>query len=85
VLGGGYVGLETAQAYRRFGSRVTVIEAGPQLMTREDPDVADEMQRILSDEGIRFLIAAETIDVDGHSGEEVGLTVRTSSGEQKIG
>ena len=46
-----------AQAYRRFGSRVTVIETGPQLMTREDPDVADEMQRILSDEGIQFLLA----------------------------
>jgi pyruvate/2-oxoglutarate dehydrogenase complex dihydrolipoamide dehydrogenase (E3) component len=42
VLGGGYVGLEMAQAYRRFGSRVTIIETGPQLMTREDPDVADE-------------------------------------------
>ena len=40
VLGGGYVGLELAQAYRRFGSRVTVIEHGPQLMSREDPDVA---------------------------------------------
>jgi pyruvate/2-oxoglutarate dehydrogenase complex dihydrolipoamide dehydrogenase (E3) component len=40
VLGGGYVGLELAQAYRRFGSRVTVIEHGPQLMGREDPDVA---------------------------------------------
>ena len=56
VLGGGYVGLELAQAYRRFGSRVTVIETGPQLMAREDPDVADEMQRILSAEGIRFLL-----------------------------
>ena len=43
VLGGGYVGLEMAQAYRRFGSRVTMIETGPQLMTREDPDVADEI------------------------------------------
>ena len=43
VLGGGYVGLEMAQAYHRFGSRVTVIETGPQLMTREDPDVADEI------------------------------------------
>src|SRR5207245_4641616 len=52
VLGGGYVGLEMAQAYRRFGSRVTIIETGAQLMTREDPDVADEMQRMLSDEGI---------------------------------
>ena len=47
VLGGGYVGLELAQAYRRFGSRVTVIEHGPQLMGREDRDVADEIQRIL--------------------------------------
>src|SRR5262249_34101095 len=42
VLGGGYVGLEMAQAYRRFGSRVTVIETGPQLMGREDSDLADE-------------------------------------------
>src|ERR1700736_1444704 len=46
VLGGGYVGLELAQAYRRFGSRVTVIQSGPQLLRREDPDVADEIQRI---------------------------------------
>jgi pyruvate/2-oxoglutarate dehydrogenase complex dihydrolipoamide dehydrogenase (E3) component len=53
VLGGGYVGLEMAQAYRRFGSRVMIIESGPQLMTREDPDVAAEMQRILGDEGVQ--------------------------------
>ena len=84
VLGGGYVGLEMAQAYRRFGSRVTIIQSGPQLMTREDPDVAEEMQRILSDEGIQILIAAETLNVNGRSGEEVGLTVRTRSGEQQI-
>jgi pyruvate/2-oxoglutarate dehydrogenase complex dihydrolipoamide dehydrogenase (E3) component len=84
VLGGGYVGLELAQAYRRFGSRVTVIEAGPQLMTREDPDVAEEMQRLFGDEGIQILLAAETLDVNGRSGEEVSLTVRTISGEQKI-
>jgi pyruvate/2-oxoglutarate dehydrogenase complex dihydrolipoamide dehydrogenase (E3) component len=84
VLGGGYVGLELAQAYRRFGSRVTVIESGPQLMGREDPDVADEMQRILSHEDMRFLIAAETRNVIGRSGEEVRVTVRTSAGEQTI-
>jgi hypothetical protein len=58
VLGGGYVGLELGQAYRRFGSRVTVIERGPQLMSREDPDVSDEVQRILSEEGIQFLVGA---------------------------
>ena len=84
VLGGGYVGLEMAQAYRRFGSRVTVIESGPQLMTREDPDVADEMQRLLGDEGINILLAAETLNVNGRSGGEVSLIVRTTSGEQRI-
>jgi pyruvate/2-oxoglutarate dehydrogenase complex dihydrolipoamide dehydrogenase (E3) component len=84
VLGGGYVGVEMAQAYRRFGSRVTIIEFGPWLMSREDPDVADEMQRILAAEGIRIIVAAETLDVRGRSGEEVSLRVRTPSGEQKI-
>jgi pyruvate/2-oxoglutarate dehydrogenase complex dihydrolipoamide dehydrogenase (E3) component len=84
VLGGGYVGVELAQAYRRFGSRVTVIEHGPQLMNREDPDVAGEVQRILSEEGIGFLIAAETLNVRGRSGEEVSVAVRTTSGEQQI-
>jgi pyruvate/2-oxoglutarate dehydrogenase complex dihydrolipoamide dehydrogenase (E3) component len=84
VLGGGYVGLELAQAYRRFGSQVTVIESGPRLMSREDPDVADEMQRILSDEGIGFSIDAETLEVHGRSGEKVFITVRTTSGEQQL-
>src|SRR5262245_28761806 len=84
VLGGGYVGLELAQAYRRFGSRVTVIQQSSQLMVREDPDVAAEVQRILSAEGIQVLVAAETLQVHGRSGEEVRLVVRTSSGEQRI-
>jgi pyruvate/2-oxoglutarate dehydrogenase complex dihydrolipoamide dehydrogenase (E3) component len=84
VLGGGYVGLELAQAYRRFGSRVTVVQTGPQLMVREDPDVADEIQRILSEEGIEFLLAAQVVDVYGRSGEEVWVTVHTPSGEHEI-
>jgi len=84
VLGGGYVGLELAQAFRRFGSRVTIIERGPQLAGREDPDVADEVQRILSDEGIDIFLSAETRRVQGRSGENVSLVVRTSSGEQTI-
>src|SRR5262252_8847847 len=84
VLGGGYVGLELAQAYRRFGSRVTVIEAGAQLMAREDPDVVDEVHRILREEGIQFLLQAQTLNVQGRSGDGVSLTVRTPSGEQKI-
>jgi pyruvate/2-oxoglutarate dehydrogenase complex dihydrolipoamide dehydrogenase (E3) component len=84
VLGGSYVGLELAQVYRRFGSHVTVIEHGPQLMSREDPDIAEEMQRILSDEGIEILVAAEPIQVNGRSGEGASVVIRTSSGEKKI-
>jgi pyruvate/2-oxoglutarate dehydrogenase complex dihydrolipoamide dehydrogenase (E3) component len=84
VFGGGYVGLELAQTYRRFGSRVTVIETGPQLMSREDSDVANEVQRILSDEGIQFLLPAQVLDVYGRSGEEVWVTVRTRSGEKEL-
>src|SRR5215471_14646407 len=84
VLGGGYVGLELAEAYRRFGSRVTIIETGAQLMTREDPDGVDEMHRILREEGIQFLLQAQTLNVNGRSGQEVSLTVRTPSGEQTI-
>ena len=84
VLGGGYVGLELAQAYRRFGSRVTVIEHGPLIMAREDPDVVNEVQGILTEEGIQFLLQAQTLNVQGRSGDGVSLTVRTPSGEQKI-
>ena len=84
VLGGGYVGLEFAQAYRRFGSRVTVIEHGPQLLDREDPDVADEIRRILGGEGIEVLLAADVLQVEGRSGEGVRLRVRTAGGEQTI-
>jgi pyruvate/2-oxoglutarate dehydrogenase complex dihydrolipoamide dehydrogenase (E3) component len=84
VFGAGYIGLELAQAYRRFGSRITIIEPGPQPMGREDSDVAAEMQRILSDEGIQFVSQAEPRNVHGRSGEDVRVTVRTPSGEQQI-
>jgi pyruvate/2-oxoglutarate dehydrogenase complex dihydrolipoamide dehydrogenase (E3) component len=84
VLGAGYVGLELAQAYRRFGSRVTVVEPGAQPMSREDLDVAAEIQRILTDEGIQFLSEAEARNVHGRSGDSVRVTVRTPSGEQDI-
>jgi pyruvate/2-oxoglutarate dehydrogenase complex dihydrolipoamide dehydrogenase (E3) component len=84
VVGGGYSGLELAQAYRRFGSDVTIIESGPQLLAREDVDVSREMRRILSEEGIQVLVEAELLQVRGRSGDKVTLTVRTPSGEQRI-
>jgi pyruvate/2-oxoglutarate dehydrogenase complex dihydrolipoamide dehydrogenase (E3) component len=74
VLGGGYVGLEMAQAYRRFGSQVTVIEPGPQIIGREDPDAATAVQDMLSDEGIAFLTATQVLGVQGRSGQKVTLT-----------
>jgi len=84
VLGGGYVGLELAQAYRRFGSRVTIIEQGPQLMGREDPDVADEVQAFLRDDGIEVMLSTGVVGVSGRSGQTVTVTVRTNTGEQRI-
>jgi pyruvate/2-oxoglutarate dehydrogenase complex dihydrolipoamide dehydrogenase (E3) component len=84
VLGGGYTGVEMAQAYRRFGSRVTIIEPGRQILGREDPDVAEEMQRVLSGEGIAVLLGAEPIRVQGLSGEDVAVTLRVAGGERKI-
>ncbi|GJH01183.1 mercuric reductase [Paraburkholderia terrae] len=84
VLGGGYIGIEMAQAYRRFGSRVTIIERGARLMTREDADVSDEMLRILRAEGIDVVLNAETVSVEGRSGTHVRIVLRTASGELAI-
>jgi pyruvate/2-oxoglutarate dehydrogenase complex dihydrolipoamide dehydrogenase (E3) component len=81
VLGGGYVGLEFAQAYRRFGSRVTVVQHGPQLLDREDSDVADAIGRLFGDEGIEVLLSAEVLQVEGRSGANVRLRVRRPQGE----
>jgi len=84
VLGGGYVGLEMAQAYRRFGSEVTVIEPGPQILSREDADVAAAVQGVLSEEGIVFLVATQLLGVHGRSGQKATLTVRSGNGERAI-
>ncbi len=84
VIGGGYSGLEFAQAFRRFGSDVTVIEVGPKILAREDLDVAQEMDRLLSEEGIEIVAGAELLKVVGRSGEEISVVVRTRSGERTI-
>ncbi|SFH73711.1 FAD-dependent oxidoreductase [Planctomicrobium piriforme] len=84
VLGGGYVGLEFAQAMRRFGSRVTILQRGPQLLDREDPDVSAALLELMHDEGIEVILKAELLSVAGRSGEEVRLKVRSASGEREI-
>ena len=84
VIGGGYAGLELAQAYRRFGAEVTVVEAGSQLMGREDADASHEIRRLLADEGIQIHVPAELLKVGGQSGNAVSMALRTSSGERTI-
>lgn len=63
ILGGGYIGLEFGQMFRRYGSRVTVLHTGKQIVSREDPETAAELQRALEAEGIQFLLNARTTRV----------------------
>ena len=84
VLGGGYVGLEMAQAYRRFGSQVTVLEPGPQILSREDADVAAAVQDLLGEDGIAVLTSTQVLAVAGRSGKGVTITMRSAAGERTI-
>jgi pyruvate/2-oxoglutarate dehydrogenase complex dihydrolipoamide dehydrogenase (E3) component len=84
VLGGGYVGVETAQTFRRLGSRVTIIEPGRQLMGREDPDVAQEIQTIVNGEGVEVVLNAHPVSVQGLSGDAVAVTAKTADRERTI-
>jgi pyruvate/2-oxoglutarate dehydrogenase complex dihydrolipoamide dehydrogenase (E3) component len=84
VLGGGYVGLEFAQAMRRFGSRVTIVQRGPRLLEREDPDVADALRELLTDEGVEVLLHSQVLSVTGRSGSGVALRVRSTDPERTL-
>ena len=80
VLGGGYVGLEFAQAFVRFGSRVSVLERGPQLLPREDKDVADSLLDFLRLDGVDARLNLQVAQVEGSSGDSVRLALATSAG-----
>ena len=84
VLGGGYVGLELAQAMRRFGSEVTVIERGSQLAGREDPDVGTALLELFRDEGIEVLLKTEVRQVEGRSGQGIRVRAAGANGDQTI-
>jgi pyruvate/2-oxoglutarate dehydrogenase complex dihydrolipoamide dehydrogenase (E3) component len=84
VIGGGYIGLELAQAVRRFGSQVTVIERGAQLAEREDPDVGAALLDLFHDEGIEVLLGTQVSQVEGHSGKEVRVHAKDSPGERIV-
>ena len=84
IIGGGYVALELGQAMRRFGSRVTILERGPQIVAQEDPDVARELLHIFRNDGIDVLLETQPLQVNGTSGQRVSLIVKNPSGTQTV-
>lgn len=84
VFGGGYVGLEFAQAMRRFGSRVTVIDRNDRLLHREDDDVTAGLKRLFEDEGIELILGSKVQRVSGTSGQSVRVALLQDSGERTL-
>jgi pyruvate/2-oxoglutarate dehydrogenase complex dihydrolipoamide dehydrogenase (E3) component len=84
VVGGGYVGLEFGQMFRRFGSQVTIVQRRGQLLPREDPDVAEEIANILRQDGIELLLETHPLRVEETSDGPIRLVVRTPEGERTL-
>jgi len=83
IIGGSYTGLEFGQMFRRFGSKVTVVEKGPRLIAREDEDVSDAVREILENEGIEIRLDAECISTEQH-GENIRVGVECASGGKEL-
>jgi len=83
IVGGSYIGLEFAQIYRRFGSEVTVIQRGPRLIPRDDPDVSETIKDILEKEGIRIQLNAECTHV-AKKGDEIAVRNECSEGSPEV-
>jgi pyruvate/2-oxoglutarate dehydrogenase complex dihydrolipoamide dehydrogenase (E3) component len=84
VIGGGYVGLEFGQMFRRFGSQVTIIQRRSHLLAREDDDVADEVANILRQDGVEILLESSPKRVEQTNDGHIQLTVETRQGERTI-
>jgi len=83
VLGGGYIGLEFGQMFRRFGSEVTIVQQAKQLLGREDPDIADAVREVMEEDGIKVLLDTKAVRAK-RDGTKINLTVRTTGGEQTL-
>ena len=83
VLGGGYIGIEFGQMFRRFGARVSLVQRARQLCAREDPDVAQAVEGILRDDGIDIVLGAEARRVERGADGAIRLTVRESGGVER--
>ena len=84
VIGGGYIGVEFGQMFRRFGAQVTIVQRGPQLLAREDPDVAEEVHKILQEDGIEILLDGTPLAVRRDGPREITLSVACSGGERQL-
>jgi pyruvate/2-oxoglutarate dehydrogenase complex dihydrolipoamide dehydrogenase (E3) component len=84
VLGGGYIGLEFGQMFHRFGSQVTIVQRRGQVLTREDPDVAEAVADILREDGIEVLLNSQAQQVEQDANGRILLAVRTPGGERTI-
>ena len=84
VLGGGYVGLEFAQMFRRFGSEVAVVQRGPQLLAREDTDIAGAVAEILRQDGVEVLLGTEAQSIRQDKSGGIELTVKGPDGEDTL-
>src|SRR5262245_1613519 len=84
VIGGGYVGLELAQAMRRFGSKVTVLDRNNRLMHREDDDVCEALQQVFQDEGIELVLNAKVRRISGASGQSVTVVIEQGGQEKTL-
>ena len=84
ILGGGYIGLEFGQMFRRFGSRVTIVQRGVQLLAREDEDVAEAIVEIMRQDGIEVLLETTALGVEKSTEGLISLTVRTAEGERLL-
>ncbi len=84
VLGGGYVGLEFGQMFRRFGSAVTIIQRGAHLLAREDDDVAEEVARIMQEDGIEVLLETIPLHVERTGEGTIRLALKTPAGERTL-
>ena len=83
VVGGSYIGLEFAQMYRRFGSRVTVVEMVDRLISRDDADVSESVKEILESEGVEVRLGAECVGFEERS-EQIAVMATCAPGPEEI-
>jgi pyruvate/2-oxoglutarate dehydrogenase complex dihydrolipoamide dehydrogenase (E3) component len=84
VIGGGYVGVEFAQMFRRFGSEVSIIDTAPRLLGREDQDIADAMAEILREDGIEVLLDTQITRAERNPSGSLEVIAQTPTGERKV-